>query len=154
MTEHEQQHEHSEEACDANVWRAATEPSRAVRETLDRIADKWTLIVISCLGPRELRFSELRREIPAISQRMLTVTLRGMERDGIADRHIRAVMPPHVSYSLTVLGRDLMMAVLPIMDWARDHQQEIDDVRTAYDEHQVATERGDEQRVPITAAPR
>lgn len=142
----------TEHACTADVWRERTEPSRAVRETLDRVADKWTLIVISCLGPRELRFSELRREIPAISQRMLTVTLRGLERDGIVERHVRAIMPPHIGYSLTPLGGDLMHAVLPVMDWAREHQEQIDELRAAYDEHQAAIERGDEPRVPMTAA--
>lgn len=143
----------AEHACDPEVWRAATDTTGAVRQTLDRVADKWSMIVISCLGPRELRFSELRREIPAISQRMLTVTLRGLERDGIVARHVRAVMPPHVGYSLTPLGAGLVSSLLPVIDWTRKHQDEIEAARAAYDEQQAAIERGDLPRVPITTPP-
>src|SRR3954471_16063761 len=80
------------------------------REIRDRVGDKWSLQVISLLGERAKRFNELRREIDGISQRMLTVTLRGLERDGIVTRTVYPVMPPRVEYALTSMGATLMDA--------------------------------------------
>lgn len=121
-----------------------------VRSILDRVGDKWSLYVVITLVDGEMRFSELRRAIPAISQRMLTVTLRGLERDGIVAREIYAVMPPHIGYSLTPMGESLFGAVSNLMQWARTQVPDIEAAQARYDEAQAAIERGEAQRVPLT----
>jgi DNA-binding HxlR family transcriptional regulator len=103
------------------------------REVLDLIADKWSLYVVSCLGAGPLRFTELKRAIDGVSQRMLTVTLRGLERDGILTRTVFEVMPPNVSYELTPMGQGLLTATAPLLDWAQAHVPLIDTARTSYD---------------------
>jgi DNA-binding HxlR family transcriptional regulator len=103
------------------------------REVLDRIGDKWSLYVINRLSDGDKRFTELKRDIDGISQRMLTVTLRGLERDGIISRTMYPVMPPHVDYALTPLGRSLIDAVEALIRWAEAHLDEIDAARAAYD---------------------
>ncbi|MFA1547761.1 winged helix-turn-helix transcriptional regulator [Actinomadura chokoriensis] len=103
------------------------------REILDRVGDKWSLQVIALLGERTKRFSELRREIDGISQRMLTVTLRGLERDGIVIRTVYPVVPPRVDYSLTPMGATLMDAANTLVRWAENHLAEIDAARADYD---------------------
>jgi DNA-binding HxlR family transcriptional regulator len=105
-----------------------------VREVLDLVADKWSLCVVSLLGDGPLRFTQLKRGVDGISQRMLTVTLRGLERDGIVIRTAYSVMPPHVSYQLTAMGRSLLDATAPLIDWSRRHLPLIDAAREAYDE--------------------
>jgi DNA-binding HxlR family transcriptional regulator len=103
------------------------------RVVLDLVGDKWSLLVVRSLrdGPR--RFTEIKRDVDGVSQRMLTVTLRGLERDGILTRTVRAVMPPHVSYELTGLGLTLRAAVMPLLEWSVTHLVEIDAARAAYD---------------------
>jgi DNA-binding HxlR family transcriptional regulator len=108
-----------------------------VRDLLDRLADKWSLLVVELLGQRTHRFMELRREIDGISQRMLTLTLRQLERDGLVRRTVYAVVPPRVDYELTVLGTTLLPAIRPLVDWARAHQDEIAVARVTYDERPV-----------------
>ena len=104
------------------------------RQILDRVGDKWSLAVIHQLGQQEvMRFTELQRGIQGISQRMLTVTLRDLERDGILTRTVLAVMPPHVSYELTPMGRTLREATAPLLEWSIEHLPHIDAARTAYD---------------------
>ncbi|MEU8803693.1 helix-turn-helix domain-containing protein [Spirillospora sp. NPDC048819] len=103
------------------------------REILDRVGDKWSLQVISLLGERTKRFTELKREIDGISQRMLTVTLRGLERDGIVSRTVYPVMPPRVDYSLTPMGATLMDAASTLVRWAESHLNDIDAARADYD---------------------
>jgi DNA-binding HxlR family transcriptional regulator len=103
------------------------------REILDRIGDKWSLYVIGLLGQGTKRFTELKREIDGISQRMLTVTLRGLERDGLVSRKVYAVMPPRVEYSLTELGRTLLDKSTAFVTWAEEHLGEIDAARASYD---------------------
>ena len=104
-----------------------------VRQILDRIADKWSLLVIALLDNRRLRFTELRREIDGVSQRMLTVTLRSLERDGLVKRTVHPVVPPRVEYELTSLGRTLHTTIQSLVTWTEAHQEEIAQVRTAYD---------------------
>jgi DNA-binding HxlR family transcriptional regulator len=104
-----------------------------VREILERVGDKWSLFVISCLGDGPKRFTVLKRSVDGISQRMLTVTLRGLERDGIVSRTMYPVMPPRVDYELTPLGRTLLDAVGALMTWADAHLDEVDAARAAYD---------------------
>ncbi|NKZ06789.1 winged helix-turn-helix transcriptional regulator [Actinomadura latina] len=110
------------------------------REILDRVGDKWSLLVISLLGERTKRFTELRREIDGISQRMLTVTLRGLERDGIVTRTVYPVVPPRVEYSLTPMGATLMDAANTLVRWAESHLEEIDTARAGYDARASAEE--------------
>jgi DNA-binding HxlR family transcriptional regulator len=104
-----------------------------VRQILDRIADKWSLLVIALLDKRRLRFTELRREIDGVSQRMLTVTLRQLERDGLVRRTVHPVVPPRVEYELTPLGASLHETVQALVTWTDAHQREIAEARNAYD---------------------
>jgi DNA-binding HxlR family transcriptional regulator len=104
-----------------------------VRQILDRIADKWSLLAIALLEGRTLRFTELRREIDGISQRMLTVTLRQLERDGLVRRTVYPVVPPRVEYELTPLGMTLHATIQALVVWTEEHQEEIAAARAAYD---------------------
>jgi DNA-binding HxlR family transcriptional regulator len=103
------------------------------RQALDRIADKWTSLVVYALlgGPK--RHGELRREIQGISQKMLTQTLRSMERDGLVERTVVDQIPPHVRYELTALGRTLTKPLVGICEWAMEHLSEVQAARAAYD---------------------
>ncbi|MCP2169272.1 winged helix-turn-helix transcriptional regulator [Goodfellowiella coeruleoviolacea] len=103
------------------------------REVLDLVGDKWTLLVVRHLSQGPRRFTELKRAIDGISQRMLTVTLRALERDGILTRTVRNVMPPHVSYELTPMGTTLRAAALPLLEWSTTHLAQIDAARAHYD---------------------
>lgn len=94
------------------------EDSAFIREVLDRIGDKWTVLVISTLGPGPLRYSDLQASVPGISQRMLTVTLKELERDGLVTRTAFPEVPPRVVYELTTLGQSLREAVLALAGWA------------------------------------
>ena len=105
-----------------------------IRDLLDRLADKWSLLVVELLGDGTRRFSELRREIEGISQRMLTLTLRRLERDGLVRRTVHAVVPPQVDYDLTPLGATLLDAVAPLVGWTREHRDEIATSRAQYDD--------------------
>jgi DNA-binding HxlR family transcriptional regulator len=102
-------------------------------EVLGRVGDKWSLQVIFCLGEGTRRFTDLKRGIDGISQRMLTVTLRGLERDGIITRTMYPVMPPRVDYALTPMGHTLLDAAGTLIGWAHEHLGEIDAARVAYD---------------------
>jgi DNA-binding HxlR family transcriptional regulator len=110
-----------------------------IRDLLDRLADKWSLLVVELLGEGTQRFSELRREIDGISQRMLTLTLRRLERDGLVRRTVHPVVPPRVDYDLTPLGATLLDAVAPLVRWTRDHRDEIAGARADYDRQGAAT---------------
>ena len=105
-----------------------------VREMLGRVADQWTLEVIDALdGPALLRFTGLRAKVSGISQKMLTQTLRQLERDGLVTRHVHAVVPPRVDYALTPLGRALGEAVCGIWTWVETHVEIVEAARAAYD---------------------
>ncbi|WP_344562333.1 helix-turn-helix domain-containing protein [Streptomyces axinellae] len=103
------------------------------REVLDIVGDKWSLLVVRTLKDGPLRFTQLKRSIDGISQRMLTVTLRGLERDGILSRTVHNVMPPHVSYELTPMGATLRDATAPLLEWSIAHLPHIDAARAEYD---------------------
>jgi DNA-binding HxlR family transcriptional regulator len=104
------------------------------REMLARVGDKWSVYVIHVLGDAgTLRFNELRSRVDGISQRMLTVTLRGMERDGLVTRTVYPEVPPRVEYALTRLGRTLRQLVRGLVDWSGAHLTEVDSARAAYD---------------------
>ena len=103
------------------------------RQLLDMVADKWSLYVVAVLGARPSRFTEIKRSIGGISQRMLTVTLRRLERDGILTRTVLAVMPPNVTYELTPMGHTLLDAVEPIIEWSMSHLDEIAAAQQRFD---------------------
>jgi DNA-binding HxlR family transcriptional regulator len=109
------------------------EDCRAVSDVLDRIGDKWSVLVVVMLGGGPKRFSELRRSIASISQRMLTLTLRGLERDGLVTRTVFPTIPPRVDYELTQLGQSLLLPVGALGDWARANHAKIVDARRDFD---------------------
>ncbi|MEU8205431.1 helix-turn-helix domain-containing protein [Streptosporangium sp. NPDC049046] len=119
------------DAYDARQW--DTREDCEVRQILDRVADKWSLLVIALLDSRTLRFTELSREIDGVSQRMLTVTLRHLERDGLVRRTVHPVVPPRVDYELTPLGVTLHDTIQSLVTWTERHQNEIAAARAAYD---------------------
>lgn len=105
----------------------------AVREVLNRVGDKWSVLVVVLLGDGTRRFSELRRTIEGISQRMLTLTLKGLERDGLITRTVYPTIPPRVDYQLTKLGRSLLLPIRELETWARKNRQNIQNARQKYD---------------------
>jgi DNA-binding HxlR family transcriptional regulator len=109
------------------------EDCRAVSEVLARVGDKWTVLVVSQLGDGPKRFNELRRALGSISQRMLTLTLRGLERDGLATRTVFPTVPPRVEYELTKLGRSLLAPVSALGLWARRNRSAIQVARQRFD---------------------
>jgi DNA-binding HxlR family transcriptional regulator len=109
------------------------EDCRAVSEVLSRVGDKWTILVVSDLGPGRKRFNEIRRALGSISQRMLTLTLRGLERDGLVTRTVFPTIPPRVDYELTKLGHSLLEPVSGIGLWARQNRAAIEDARRRFD---------------------
>lgn len=113
---------------------AAACPSR---QALDRIADRWTTLIIGQLAERPHRFGELRRAISGISQKMLTQTLRGLERDGLVSRRVLPTTPVAVEYALTPLGETLIAPIAAIHAWAETHVPEMLAARRAYDEQGV-----------------
>jgi len=119
----------------------ASEDCRAVSSVLARVGDKWSVLIIVLLGNGAKRFNEIKRMVGGISQRMLTLTLRGLERDGLVKRTQFATIPPRVEYELTPLGRSLWRAVEPLGAWARGHVKHIAQARAAFDE-KPTRERG------------
>jgi len=109
------------------------EDCRAVSDVLARVGDKWTVLVVGTLGDGAKRFSELRRALGSISQRMLTLTLRGLERDGLVTRTVYPTMPPRVDYELTKLGRSLLEPVSALGLWARQNRGAIKSARQRFD---------------------
>lgn len=104
-----------------------------VRDLLARVGDKWSVLAITLLGERTYRFSELSRSIDGISQRMLALTLRQLERDGLVRREAFAEVPPRVEYSLTPLGRSVLDPITALASWAQDHGGDVADARRSYD---------------------
>jgi len=109
------------------------EDCRAVSEVLARVGDKWTVLVVSTLGDGPKRFNELRKALGSISQRMLTLTLRQLERDGLVTRSVFPTVPPKVEYALTKLGRSLLEPVSKLGSWARKNRAAIQDARVRFD---------------------
>jgi DNA-binding HxlR family transcriptional regulator len=110
-----------------------SEDCRAVAEILARIGDKWSVLIVAALGEGPLRFSEVKRMVGGISQRMLTLTLKGLERDGLISRSVTPSVPPRVDYELTELGRDLLNPVAALGDWARANQATVRVAREKFD---------------------
>ena len=134
--QHAEEHspEHAPEAC------------LAVREVLKLVGDKWSVLLIALLSRGPKRFNELRREVEGISQRMLTLTLRHLERDGLLTRTIYPTIPPRVDYELTPLGRTLLDPVEALAAWAAAHRVEIQAARTR------SAERSAHPLVPVRTA--
>ncbi|MFC4585998.1 winged helix-turn-helix transcriptional regulator [Sphaerisporangium corydalis] len=104
-----------------------------IREVLDRIGDKWSVLVIVELAQGVRRFRALQRAVPGISQRMLTLTVRRLERDGVISRTVHATIPPQVEYELTATGHSLTHLVKALADWSAEHHQVIADARRRWD---------------------
>lgn len=112
---------------------------RAVSAVLGRVGDKWTVLVVTLLGDGPKRFSELRRAIGSISQRMLTLTLRALERDGIVTRTVFPTIPPRVDYELTPLGRSLLARLGALVNWVRENRSSLEAAWRRFD---AAAKRG------------
>jgi DNA-binding HxlR family transcriptional regulator len=112
---------------------ATHEDCRGVSEVLARVGDKWSVLIISSLGDGPRRFNEIKRMVGGISQRMLTLTLRGLERDGLVTRTVFPTIPPRVDYELTDLGRSLWKPVEALGTWAREHLPEIEAAKARFD---------------------
>lgn len=106
---------------------------RVISGLLQRVGDKWTVLVVNTLANGTKRFNELRREIPSVSQRMLTLTLRNLERDGLVSRTVTPSIPPRVDYALTDLGRSLVPALRALEVWALEHVSDIHAAHARFD---------------------
>lgn len=112
---------------------------RTISTLLARIGDKWTVLVVQTLADGPKRFNELRREIPSVSQRMLTLTLRNLERDGLVNRTVTPTIPPRVDYELTDLGQSLQKPICGLAQWATENVETIHAAQSRYDsEHDEA----------------
>ena len=123
-----------------------SEDCRAVSDILGRVGDKWTVLVVGYLSAGPMRFSELKRGIGGISQKMLTITLRGLERDGFVTRTVFPSIPPRVDYELTDLGRELRVPVNALGEWARVNIARVKQARERFDNAQS------EQSSPVVQA--
>ena len=108
-------------------------PCRIISTLLSRIGDKWTVLVVQTLGSGSKRFNELRREMPSVSQRMLTLTLRNLERDGLVSRTVTPSIPPRVDYELTDLGQSLQGPICGLATWACDNVEKIHAAQARFD---------------------
>ena len=106
---------------------------KALGRVLDRIGDKWTIMVVGALSDGPMRFNTLQRTVPGVSHRMLTLTLRGLERDGLVKRTAFATIPPRVDYELTEAGHSLREPLLGLAMWARSRQEEIEAAQREFD---------------------
>ncbi|MEV0824837.1 winged helix-turn-helix transcriptional regulator [Nonomuraea rubra] len=106
---------------------------QTLRAILDRICNKWTLLVVATLDQGTVRFTDLHQQIPGISQRMLTLTLRHLEHDGLVSRTVHAEVPPRVEYALTPTGKSLIPPALALAGWAIEHLPHIEASRAAYE---------------------
>ncbi|MFF7887730.1 winged helix-turn-helix transcriptional regulator [Streptomyces sp. NPDC020794] len=113
--------------------RRAADQDCPIREVLDRVGDKWSTLIVIRLGQRTRRFNELHREIDGISQRMLTLTLRALERDGLVTRTVYPTVPPRVDYELTDIGRTLLTPITALHEWAVAHRDDIQHARALHD---------------------
>lgn len=111
-----------------------TEPCRKVSQLLSRIGDKWSVLIVMQLGEKPLRFNELRRALGSISQKMLSATLRALERDGFVSRTVTPSVPPRVDYALTDLGRELLVPVAALGEWAIANAPRIEEAQRRFEE--------------------
>jgi DNA-binding HxlR family transcriptional regulator len=121
--------------CDSSRWDMDNCP---VRDVIDRIAGKWSTLILGALAERPYRFSELRRMVPDISQRMLTQTLRDLQRDGYIDRQVFPTKPPSVEYRMTGLGQSLYEPLSQVITWAALNHPQVKAARVRYDQGDLA----------------
>jgi DNA-binding HxlR family transcriptional regulator len=121
----------------------AFDPECPTRVVLDRIGDKWTVLVVAALAPGTLRFTELRARIGGVAAKVLTQTLRALERDGIVERTVYAEVPPRVEYALTDLGRSLVEPISLVQEWAEAHVGSVLAARQGYDERPALSRLSD-----------
>jgi DNA-binding HxlR family transcriptional regulator len=127
-----------------------TEPCRRISALLARVGDKWTLLVVRELNNGPRRFSEIRRALGSISQKMLTTTLRLLERDGLVTRTVFPTVPPRVEYELTALGRDLLTPVNALADWALKNAERVERAQATFDRmHEAEKSAVQERARPI-----
>ncbi len=120
----------------------------AMSDVLNRIGDKWSVMVVGMLGRNgTLRFNELKRMINGVSQRMLTLTLRNLERDGLVTRTIYPEVPPRVEYSLTQLGKTLQEPIASLWDWSAENHHAIIEARTIYDSRETAVTAEESRKI-------
>jgi DNA-binding HxlR family transcriptional regulator len=124
--------------CTGVVHDPASSDCRAVSQVLARVGDKWSVLIVSLLGDGPKRFSQIKRMVGGISQRMLTLTLRGLERDGLVTRTVYPTVPPKVDYELTGLGRSLLKPVEALGLWARQNQPMIQAAQIRFDARAAA----------------
>ena len=117
---------------------------RRIGDILARIGDTWTILVLTAIGNDRRRFGELHRAVDGISQRMLTVTLRHLEQDGIVTRTVHPTIPPRVEYELSVRGRSLMQALSPVGRWVIAYRDDIERSRSHFETAPDRTETGGE----------
>ncbi|MFB9947251.1 winged helix-turn-helix transcriptional regulator [Rhizobium puerariae] len=122
------------EACDTTEWNAGNCP---VRDVIDRIAGKWSTLLLEALARRPYRFGELRRLVPDISQRMLTQTLRNLQRDGYIEREVFPTKPPSVEYRMTELGHSLFEPLSKVLKWAEANHSAVKAARAKFDESEL-----------------
>jgi DNA-binding HxlR family transcriptional regulator len=115
-----------------NAGVTIAEDCRTITEMLGQVGDKWTVRVVGSLGDRPMRFTEVRKKVGGISQKMLTSTLRALERDGFVTRTVYPTIPPRVEYALTELGCDLLVPVRALTQWVLDNQPRIDAARARF----------------------
>ena len=130
-----------------------TESCRAVAPVLARVGDKWSVLIVRLLGEGPVRFNEIKRRVDGISQRMLTLTLRGLERDGLVSRTVTPSIPPRVDYELTDLGRSLWQPVEALGRWAFDNREEIRKAQEVFDRRAEAQAR-QAARIPAAGTAR
>jgi DNA-binding HxlR family transcriptional regulator len=123
----------------------------AVNDILSTIGDKWTVLIVVTLSKGPMRFNEIRRAVGGISQRMLTLTLRGLERDGFATRTVFPTVPPRVDYALTELGKTLIAPLEQIARWAISHQDEVADARANFDNAKASLPENSQPLIRIAA---
>lgn len=117
-----------------DTWRGDVYAAECpTRQLLDRIADKWTVLLLTTLEGGPARFNGLKRRIEGVSQKMLSQTLKQMERDGLVSRAVEATVPVTVTYAITPLGETLVQAIQPMIDWAETRMAQVDAARRAYD---------------------
>ena len=128
-------------AADFQTWSALPFDAERcpIRDVLDHMGSKWTMLILLALTQQALRFSEVQRAVPDISKRMLTQTLRELERDGLIERTVYPTKPPSVEYRLSALGESLLVPLAGLIAWAEDSHGAIDNARTRYDATQAQT---------------
>jgi DNA-binding HxlR family transcriptional regulator len=112
-----------------------------VREVLDRVAGKWSILIITATARGPVRFTELERAVEGITRRMLTLTLRNLERDGLLTRTVYPTIPPRVEYKLTDIAQELHESLLSLTGWAQRHRETIVTARNVYDAEHLAARR-------------